>query len=257
MPLYLLIKKIDAALPAFLCLLVSALCACGQGSLNKERPAAVQGVIDLRGWNLARDGTARLDGEWEFCWGRIMETSDFTEPSNRNGCGYIRVPSLWDGQTIHGASIPGRGHATYRLQIRCGPDTGMKTVTIHRIFSAYKIWVNKTLIDERGDMGGTSKKSENFIFIHNKRFSSVGLNEGLNEIIIQVFNHDYESGGIDRSILLDDKETSDLKKSRQQAADLIVFGMLLFAAIYNILFNFSENRMPHRCISVFYVFCLR
>jgi len=85
----------------------------------------------------------------------------------------------------------------------------------------------------------------------------VGLNEGLNEIIIQVFNHDYESGGIDRSILLDDKETSDLKKSRQQAADLIVFGMLLFAAIYNILFNFSENRMPHRCISVFYVFCLR
>ena len=29
-------------------------------------PMAVQGVLDLRQWDLTRDGAVRLDGEWFF-----------------------------------------------------------------------------------------------------------------------------------------------------------------------------------------------
>src|SRR5437868_9486037 len=70
---------------------------------------ARDGVIDLRGRDLARDIPAVLSGEWAFAWQRF---EDPAKPAT--GTGRIPVPGPWNA-----ASGSGEGYATYRLTILC------------------------------------------------------------------------------------------------------------------------------------------
>ena len=60
------IKKNIAELAILCCLMLPVFIACGQKSRERLRPVAIRGIIDLRGWDFERDGSATLDGEWEF-----------------------------------------------------------------------------------------------------------------------------------------------------------------------------------------------
>jgi hypothetical protein len=97
------------------------------------------------------------------------------------------------------------------------------------------------LADTRGDLDGNSKSADDYIFVHNRRYSSFTPVEGINEVTIQLFNNEYESGGIDRSIVLEDERALLAKRDALRILDFIVSGMLFFAALYNILFYFSRK----------------
>ncbi|HOT46828.1 MAG TPA: 7TM diverse intracellular signaling domain-containing protein [Spirochaetota bacterium] len=215
---------------------------CGYNPAGKTRPVAHRGVIDLRGWDFNKDGGVTLDGEWEFYWNRLLKPSDITPSAAREDCGYMTVPGLWKNRIVKGAALPGDGQATYRLRILGGGDATLKTVTIQRVYSAYRLWINKKLVDERGSIDETSKVPENYIFIHNKRNSSFTMNEGTNEIIIQVFNRDYGSGGIDRSILLENNANFEQNMKRSYTIDMVLFGLLIFASVINILSYFFRRQ---------------
>ena len=108
-----------------------------------------------------------LDGEWEFCRGRLLDSSDFAKSGNRDGCGFIRVPGLWKDQMIGGVAVPAQGHATYRLKIICGPDEREKTLSLLRVFSAYGSGLTGRLADQAGSVGRSPKAEESFVFVHN------------------------------------------------------------------------------------------
>ncbi|TFH41778.1 MAG: hypothetical protein E4G96_04840, partial [Chrysiogenales bacterium] len=224
-----------------ICVVVSSFFACGQGSPETGRPVAVRGIIDLRGWNFERDGSVRLDGEWEFYWDRLLGPSDFKELSNQKKCGFIPVPSLWKNHRANGVTLTGKGHATYRLKILSGPDTRVKTLSFQRILSAYTLWLNGVLAYTKGTADRPIKTREDYIFIHNKRLSSFTLNEGVNEIILHVFNNEYESGGIDWPLYLDDGEITAQREFLKHTINMIVVGLLLFGAIYNVLSYFYRK----------------
>ncbi len=248
-------KGITVTTAIFLCCLISmCLCACGYLSPQVERPAAVKGTLDLREWDFNKYGKLKLDGQWEFCYDRLLEPSDFAKSANHKKCGYITVPGPWKDQTVNGVSLPGKGHGTYRLKILRGPDRKTKTICIRCIFSAYKIWINGRHVDSRGNLDKSSKNAENYVFITNKRFHSFTLKEGVNEIVIQVANKDYESGGIDKSILLEDEEKTRQDKSQKHTVNMVVFGILIFAAMYNIMlyFFYKDDTTP----LYFGIFCL-
>ncbi len=233
-------KGVIALLLVLCCLVFPLLAACGRAPAGKKMPAAVNGIIDLSGWDFKRDGYVRLDGQWEFYWDRLLEPSDFLKEDHQKDRGFITVPGLWKGHEVNGLSLPGSGRATYRLKIISGSDKKL-SLTIHRIFSVYKLWINGILADKKGTINGLPKSREDYIFIHNKRLSSFTLNEDMNEIILQVINYDYKSGGIDRALRLDDGEAAAQKEFRRYTVDMIVVGLLLFAFIYNILFYFSRK----------------
>ncbi len=223
-------------------LTVSILISCGQQSPERKKPAVINGTIDLRGWDFLRDGSLTLDGEWEFYWNRLMKPSDFATTDNQHHRGYLPVPGLWKGNTAKGIAIPGKGRGTYRLQILSGHDDQLKTLTVRRVFSAYRLWINKNLVDERGKVDGKINVPENYIFIHNKRHVSFTLTEGVNEIVLQVFNHDYESGGIDSSIRLENNVIFEQNRNRSYTIDMILFGLLIFASVNNILSYFFRRK---------------
>ncbi|HPU90413.1 MAG TPA: ATP-binding protein [Spirochaetota bacterium] len=220
-----------------LCLLVWTACAgCGPLSSKEKRPVAVKGVIDLRDWDFERDGAINLNGEWEFCWDRELAPADFTRPENTRGCSYITVPGLWEKQNLNGNPLPGEGRATYRLKILRGPDNRAKTMTIHRIYSAYRLFVNGVPAGGRGSMSGSPpEKREDFIYIHNTYKASFPLRPGVNEIVLQVVNRDHDCGGIDRALTLNDRDADARTVCILHAIDMMIIGLALFTAIYNML----------------------
>jgi len=229
------IKKSMTAFSILCCLMVPALWACGDGSL-KKRPVAAKGILDLRGWDFERDGAVDLDGEWQFCWNRLLGPSDFTNAGKKSDCAYITVPGLWKNHLFNGHRLPGKGQATYRLKIICGRDSRPKALILRRVLSGYRLWLNGKLADNRGTGDRPIKTREDYVFIHNRSVSSFTLNEGENEIVLQVSNHDHESGGIGRPVKLDDGEAAGRREFHTYTVNMIVIGLLLFGAFYNILF---------------------
>ncbi len=234
-------KRAFVASSIFLCILIPSSIRCALKIPKPHNPPAVSGMIDLRDWDFNRDGAVQLDGEWEFCRGRILNPSEFAHAEKREGCGYTRVPGLWKDHRAGAARLPGKGYATYRLKVLIGHDKKDKTIVIRRAFSSYRLWINGVLVDTRGNLDGNQKKADDYIFVHNRRYSSFTPVEGTNEITIQLFNNEYESGGIDRSIMLEDTHASLARIDITRILDFIVSGMLFFAAVYNILFYFSRK----------------
>jgi hypothetical protein len=57
-------------------------------------PRAVQGVIDCTGVDFTGMDMVKLDGQWEFYWGRLLQPGDLkTSPSSP--AGYGEVPLFW------------------------------------------------------------------------------------------------------------------------------------------------------------------
>jgi signal transduction histidine kinase/DNA-binding LytR/AlgR family response regulator len=244
--------------PFLLIILVCGLAAvpltCSKTNPEKKNPVAEKGVLVTGGWDFLHDGALNLDGAWEFYPDRLLEPSDFKKPAGSIENEFIMVPGLWKGTLYRGKPLPGIGNATYRLRIVIGNETRLKALTIHRVFSAYRLWINGALSGERGVEDSSLKSREDYNFIHNKSITSFTPVAGENEIIIQVFNQNEASGGIGRSIKLEDNEIIDANRFRNHAINMIVVGLLLFAAIYNMLLfiYIKDDRMP----LYFSIFCL-
>ena len=246
--------NIIPSLCVLFCLFFCTSTGCGDTSTGKEKPVAQKGVLDLRDWDFTRDGGINLDGQWEFYRDHLLDPSDFKKPDITKNRAFITVPGLWSKQRINGVSLPGRGCATYRLRILNHSDARMKTVSLRRVLSAYRLWLNGKLADEKGTVETPVKTREDYIFVHNKRLLSFAFHEGENEIILQVFNKEYESGGIDSPLRVDDEEATSKRELLKLAVRMIVSGMLMFASIYNILFYYF--RREDAAYLYFGFFCL-
>src|ERR1043166_930291 len=80
-------------------------------------PVAKQGVLDLGGWDFEKNGVVKLDGEWEFYWNRLYTPQDFGS-KNVTGKLYIQVPGTWNQQAVGPEPLPGKGFATYHVQVK-------------------------------------------------------------------------------------------------------------------------------------------
>ncbi|MBN2159641.1 MAG: response regulator [Spirochaetes bacterium] len=234
-------KVIIAVLFNLFGMLFATLLSCDTNSQENKKPIAVMGVLDIKGWDFERDGSLKLDGEWEFCWDRLLDPSDFAKTDNQKSCGFLSVPGLWKGKTVNGISLPDEGHATYRLKIISGTDKRKKSLSLLRIFSAYRLWINGKEMDSSGSVGGAQETEDVYVFIHNIRSLSFTPHEGVNEIILQVADYQYKSGGIGRSVVLEDAEAAENNKFRKYTINMIVFGLLMFAFIYNIILFFFHR----------------
>ncbi|MBN1531362.1 MAG: response regulator [Spirochaetes bacterium] len=229
------------------CVALPTLTACDPG---KQMPGALQGLLDLEGRDLIKDGAVDLDGQWEFCPGRFLAPADFARGEYRKGCGYLVVPGLWKGQAIDGTPLPGKGGGTYRLRVRFGPNARPATLVTSRIYSAYRLWINGVPMLERGFAMGAAKRREDHVFIHNKGVASFTPAAGENEIVLQVLNREYDSGGIDRPVRLEDSAARARREIVRYRIDLVVMGLLLAIAVFNImLYSFRKKEIASLHIS--------
>ena len=106
----------------FICLLTSG---CGEQQIP---PRAEKGILDLSGWNFDHNGPVRLNGEWEFYWGRLLKPDDFSGTTLPGMTGFFNLPGYWNGYDSDGKRLKGNGYATFRLKVRMTPGQDQRAV---------------------------------------------------------------------------------------------------------------------------------
>ena len=206
-------------------------------------PRAQQGLLDLSHWDFEKDGIAPLDGHWEFYWDRLLTPDDFSENISTESRTFFPVPGLWGGFNLKTDRLPGDGVTTYRLNLRTTPARETLAIRVGLIQTAYKIWINGKYIASGGVVGKTSQSSKPQAAIGIFNFKNPGDHL---EIIIQVSNFFQSRGGMRGRLYLGTEEQIRKKHNAWVAYDSILFGCLIFMAIYlGVLYTFrTEDRSP-------------
>ncbi|MBN1487170.1 MAG: response regulator [Anaerolineae bacterium] len=99
-------------------IILMGLTGCAAGRQTLSPPKAVNGVLDLRDWDFARDGPVDLAGEWEFYW---QQHYTGTEPGLGTAIppdDMLNVPVMWVGHILpDGKQLVPFGYATLRLRV--------------------------------------------------------------------------------------------------------------------------------------------
>lgn len=114
-----------------------------------EEPVAVQGVLDLRDWELTGHQTLQLDGVWEFFPSKFIEQG---EDRNDLEQSYLHVPKRWDEAFVdEQIGQDAFRFGTYRLRILLNQDHeesyGLK---ISDMKNASAVYANGHLVAQAG-----------------------------------------------------------------------------------------------------------
>ncbi|RIX50064.1 response regulator [Paenibacillus nanensis] len=185
------------------------------GSMLKSNgvPKASDGRMDLTGWDFEGKGSVELSGDWEFYRGQLLTPDDFKGSSSKSLqqlTGYVQVPGKWN-RDMEGKAT---GHATYRLIVELdSAEDVQKLYALHTnsIRLAHRIFFNGEEIGSSG-RPGTSAGST---ISGNVPYVAVGSAAKEAEIIVQIANYSYSSGGMIYPILFGD--VPSVMKNRDRA----------------------------------------
>lgn len=203
----------------------------GVSALAKSQPPEAQnGILDLRKYDLSKNGPVELDGEWQFAWRKFVSNTNSVDTDSIIWIN-MKVPGNWNGKEYQGKLIPSYGYATYRLRIYLNSRIENLAFKITHIRTAYRFYLNGTLIDEIGQIGKSRENSVPKLF---PTILSAESNSDTLEIIIQVSNFDFRSGGISNSIVMGGvRDITDLRQ-KYLLITIFLFGGVLIVGGYHI-----------------------
>lgn len=210
-------------------------------------PKARDGILDLTGWRFEEQekGVIRLDGEWQFYPEQLLEHDNFTQSSNLPQADLISVPGTWSEKmnTI--------GKATYRLLINIGDQDQVFALKTLSIQMAARIFVNGAEIGKSGETADAS----NYVGRNQPIVGFFPLQQGLNEVIVQVANYDFPaSSGIKHSIYLGTGEQISKLQSKAVAYDWITVTAFLIIGLYFI--GMYTQRKKDLFLLIFGLMCM-
>ncbi|MBF0121013.1 MAG: response regulator [Desulfobacterales bacterium] len=239
-----------------LCLFLFLLTSCNPTYSEKKPPKAVKGVLDLRDWDLEKDGIVNLEGEWEFYWKELLEPINFKDKKNHKSSEFVRVPNTWTNYKIKGEKLPIDGYATYKLTIKtnnAGYGYGKYALKLfYTIFTSYKIWVNDELLSVIGEVGkskdSSSPKVISQIVVFDSKNSDI-------QIVIQISNFYAHFGGISNyPIIIGSKEKILKDWFFKVGFELFLLGSIFIMSIY----HFGLYILRRKDVSMLYfgILCL-
>jgi len=227
-------------LPRTLTALVLAFCLLALLGCNRkpESPRAERGFLDLSGWSFEADGPAKLNGQWEFLWGRAYDPARQGPFADDGRTDFYPVPSLWGGGTALGTPTAAHGRAVYRLRVRLAPDTGPKALYVAGVLSAFRVWADGRLIGANGMTGDDAASESPRTHIALPQFIPASA---VTEIVIEVSNHTNAQGGLNTEVLLGAPEQISHMASMRWIIGALIGGALLSLGVYHLVV-FSTRR---------------
>ncbi|MHA7967582.1 ATP-binding protein [Paenibacillus sp. CAU 1782] len=154
-----------------------------------------EGVLDLKSWDVHKQGRIKLDGEWEFYWNQLLSPqSEQGKAEGNMQTSYMKVPGVWNGQKVDGNTLPAHGTATYRVILKNAPedfDYALKKSTIRY---ASTIYANGKKLFEDGRL---SINPDEYRMGNTPKIGFIPRSmDGNIEIIVHVSNFNYPNSGI-------------------------------------------------------------
>ncbi|MBU5352929.1 response regulator [Paenibacillus barcinonensis] len=217
---------------------------------ERNKPQVTDGHMDLRQWNFSKQGAASLNGNWDFYPNQLLGPEDFEASTEGDrplpAARHVHVPAKWN--TAMGQA---QGYATYHLQVRLPPHQlnnryGIRTQNIRM---SHRIFINGNLIGGMGAPGETPSVDiqKNLPYTG---FTSIEGNTA--DIIIQVSNYSYASGGIVASVLFGDERCILASQQKGWVKDMLtLLGFILPAMFFLLLFRLRRNEQELKFLGLF------
>lgn len=229
-------------------IVASVLAACSH--TGESQRSAVEGVLDLRGWDSATDGPAALKGAWQFYWEQLLVPETFAGDSALPGATLV-LPGAWN-DSRHGRTYPAEGHATLRLRIRTDAPAGtVRGLYIPNMLSAYRIWVDGHELLQAGRVG--TDVASNQAGWDNRTVTFMQSGPDI-EVLIQVANYYHRDGGVRANLLLGGEQQIHGYWLRQVSRDMFLFGGLVLMGLYQLAVFLLRRK--DKAYFFFAVFCL-
>ena len=130
-------------------------------NINREKAPEIQnGLLDLRGYDLAQKGPLDLNGPWEFYWQKFLPPGEDRGGIPAGKTGYSVVPYSWDSAPIDGKILPHFGYATYRLKIFLEKPLYPLALKINSADNPFVIYINGNKLASSGKNGNSPETSQ-------------------------------------------------------------------------------------------------
>lgn len=211
-------------------------------------PQAIEGVLDLREWDSA--SVVKLDGEWEFYWGQLLEPATFIPEQSIIEKAFYTVPQKWENYKPK-VSSNSDGYATYRLVIRLKEAGKYVAFKMPEVATAYKMYINGKLVTAVGVVGEDIATSKAKYLPQMVNFYSERQDI---ELVIQVSNFAHHKGGIKSSLWLDLGQTGYSLWEKQVNFQVFMLGIFFIMAVYH--FGLYALRRKDKPALYFGLLCL-
>lgn len=222
-----------------------------------NQPKAVQGVLDLRNWDISSSRPISLDGEWEFYPNEFLLHEKTDQDSSESG-DFIQVPGNWKSH-FPKEQKTAEGYGSYRLRILINPDQ-RQTYSLHlsHIQTSFELFVNSHSLTKSGYPSSTKEQYTARTAPSTVTFST---NENEIELILHVanFNSPLE-GGILSAIRFGSGTSISSEQNLTISLQIMMAVVLLLHAIYaSILYmsGYRQKSLIFLSLSlVFGIFCI-
>lgn len=217
-----------------------AACALEPDAQHQAMPRAIQGVLDVSGWDMAASGPLRLDGEWEFYPRQLLGPWDFLEPGRPAQARWYTLPAPWNRDHADGKAMgTDAGFATLRLRVGPISGTSSPVLSVFNINAAYRLWIDGSLAAQSGTVGQDAARE---IPEPSKRLIPFANPGRPLEIILQVSNFHYRDGGLLAPVWLGPLETLQTWKDRSLGAAMFFVGSFFVMGLYHAALYFFRPK---------------
>jgi signal transduction histidine kinase len=221
------------------------------GSPSHATALAKQGILDLRGIDISRQGTIDLDGEWAFYPGKLLEPAQLSPEKKQSLATYQTLPGSWNGWEHQGKKLQGEGIATFHLRILPPGGIDLLALRIADIHSAYILWINGQKVAAQGRVSDRAETETESPAVDLPVFR---VNGTPLDLVLQVSNHVNVAGGITSSIQLGTDQNIRNQQMRHWGMAIFYIGGLLVMGCYHLLFYCFHR--ASRSALYFGIYCL-
>lgn len=219
----------------------------GQIKSETPNPKAKQGVLDLAGvqWNDRK--VVPLDGQWEFYPEELLTPEQLH--LHRGAPSLLQVPGDWDDPANGlNPALNGKSYGTYRLLIRNVPQGELLGIAKRYVRFSDALYIDGKRMDHSGTPGPSADAYEP----RNEPYTAYFYPERSEvELVLQVANFDFRSGGIYNSIDLGIGRRIEARALLQSSLELLIVGIVL---IFSLLFFYLYLRLHRDRIQLLYAF---
>ncbi|RAJ02997.1 phospho-acceptor domain-containing protein [Paenibacillus pabuli] len=212
---------------------------------GRETPVAKQGTLELADFSWTSHTIIPLDGEWEFYPEQLLSPQQIH--LTRIKPIIMQVPGNWDEDVINqGYPMSGKGYGTYRLIVRNVPQGEQLAIAKRYVRFADAMYLDGQLMSRSGlpgtSAGSYKPRNEPYtIYFHTEQAEL--------EIVLQVANFDFRSGGIYNSIELGYASQIEKRTMIQSGLELFIMGIVV---IFGLLFFYLYLRLHRDRIQLLY-----
>jgi diguanylate cyclase (GGDEF)-like protein len=201
-------------------------------AVARTPPTARAGVLDLSGSSMEK-APFPLAGEWHFYWGALLGPEELGSPEPGP---LLTLPTSWNA-----AGLGGEGFSTQSLLIRLPPGRHDVALQFGEIMSASRMWVNGSLVLQRGTLGRTRQQE-----VPDTRPGFVRLPGafGTLHVVLQISNHFHFEGGPVHPLRLGKLSTVEEAVSRAGRLDYLMIGATGMVFIFFAFLFAARPREP-------------